>query len=136
MERFQKKSRRGQNIFFSICTLKNNRFSVVHVNFQTISSICPEIGGIFLKSSIFGVNMGSKQIKSIKWKTKAKGDPPYSFWPVITHYIIVKTISSAFQHYKPFIHNYHGSLTIFRYARVGMRDIGAFLQYLSFIKIG
>ena len=68
-----------EDTFISICTLKDNRFSVVHVNFQTISSICQEIGGIFLKSSIFGVNMNSKQIKSIKWKTKAKGDPSYSF---------------------------------------------------------
>ena len=79
--------------------------------------------------------MDSKQIKCIKWKTKAKGDPPYTFWPVITHCIIVKTIPSAFQCHKPFIHNYHGSLTIFRYERVGMTDIGAFLQYLYFITI-
>ena len=123
------------NLNMLIVVMLIKKKHVVHVNFQTISSICPEIGGILVKSSIFGVNMDSKQIKCIKWKTKAKWDPPYN-WPVITHCIIEKTIPSAFQHHKPFIHNYHGSLTIFRYARVGMTGIGAFLQYLSFIKIG
>ena len=135
MGRFLKKSGRGQNIFFSICTLENNRFSVVHVNFQTISSICPEISGILLKCSIFGVNMDSKQIKFIKWKTKAKWDPPYTFWPVITHYIIVKTISSAFQRYKLFIHSYHGSPTMFQNKRLGMSEIWAFPNTFPLWKI-
>ena len=41
---------------------------MVHVNFQIISSVSLEIRGVFLKSSIFEVNIDSKHIKSMKWE--------------------------------------------------------------------